>query len=93
MVNDGAIDPLRDFSEACREEFQNLEPFYIVGRLYPTLNPAKVVGGEGARSVLDLGIPLNQFFSVGTPADGTEVFMGALGSRISMCSNFLKSTG
>jgi len=36
------IDPLRDFSEACREEFQNLEPFYIVGRLYPTLNPAKV---------------------------------------------------
>ena len=52
-----------------------------------------VVGGEGARSVLDLGIPLNQFFSVGTPADGTEVFMGALGSRISMCSNFLKSTG
>lgn len=25
MVNDGAIDPLRDFSEACREEFQRLE--------------------------------------------------------------------
>jgi hypothetical protein len=25
MVNSGAIDPLRDFSEACREEFQKLE--------------------------------------------------------------------
>lgn len=25
MVNDGAMDPLRDFSEACREEFQKLE--------------------------------------------------------------------
>jgi len=24
MVNSGAIDPLRDFSEACREEFQRL---------------------------------------------------------------------
>ena len=25
MVNSGAMDPLRDFSEACREEFQRLE--------------------------------------------------------------------
>ena len=25
MVNSGAMDPLRDFSEACREEFQQLE--------------------------------------------------------------------
>ena len=25
MVNSGAVDPLRDFSEACREEFQRLE--------------------------------------------------------------------
>ena len=25
MVNSGAIDPLRDFSEACREEFQSLQ--------------------------------------------------------------------
>jgi len=25
MVNSGAMDPLRDFSEACREEFQKLE--------------------------------------------------------------------
>ena len=25
MVNSGAIDPLRDFSEACREEFQRLQ--------------------------------------------------------------------
>jgi hypothetical protein len=25
MVNRGAIDPLRDFSEACREEFQSLQ--------------------------------------------------------------------
>jgi hypothetical protein len=25
MVNRGAMDPLRDFSEACREEFQRLE--------------------------------------------------------------------
>jgi hypothetical protein len=25
MVNTGAMDPLRDFSEACREEFQRLE--------------------------------------------------------------------
>jgi len=27
MVNSGAMDPLRDFSEACREEFQKLERF------------------------------------------------------------------
>jgi uncharacterized protein YfkK (UPF0435 family) len=25
MVNSGVMDPLRDFSEACREEFQRLE--------------------------------------------------------------------
>ena len=25
MVNSSAIDPLQDFSEACREEFQSLE--------------------------------------------------------------------
>ena len=25
MVNSGAMDPLRDFSEACRQEFQSLE--------------------------------------------------------------------
>jgi len=25
MVNSGAMDPLRDFSEACREEIQRLE--------------------------------------------------------------------
>jgi len=25
MVNDGAIDLLRDFSEACREQFEKLE--------------------------------------------------------------------
>ena len=25
MVNSGTIDPLRDFSEACREELQRLE--------------------------------------------------------------------
>src|SRR5215471_19808599 len=25
MVNSGAMDPLRDFSEACREEFQSLQ--------------------------------------------------------------------
>jgi hypothetical protein len=25
MVNSGAMDPLRDFSEACREEFQKLQ--------------------------------------------------------------------
>ena len=27
MVNSGAVDPLRDFSEACREEFQKLQHF------------------------------------------------------------------
>jgi hypothetical protein len=27
MVNSGTIDPLRDFSEACREEFQKLQHF------------------------------------------------------------------
>ena len=62
MVNDGAIDPLRDFSEACREEFQNLEPFYIVGRLYPTLNPAKVA--NSCRTAIIIAPPANSLSSL-----------------------------